>query len=1085
MADTATMKVLIVGSARGLSGDKDRDHQVALFERACWHLGGCLAADGVQIIAGSQDRLTADYHVVQAAMEYESALPIRIMHPEAEPVESYDELIKSGRIVDEPLPGSWHDVWPAQVEAADAVVLIGGGTGPDRAFEVATEKGIPVVLVAAFGGTSQKLFHSYRPKYMSLGLDEKELAGLQEWSVDSPNTIMRILQLSVDARKQADAATSTADGEAAVDFMIITTTPEDYEAVRERLPAPRRVDSVAKGLLSDYLTELPATAADGEPGHHRIVLRCLNESGRLAAASGARDAIDRWRPRCVLLVGTAIGLAPRSVRLGDVIVASEILDYESQEGMPRESADVTSYHTDARLLGIAEEVSHQQRPEWGDIDAVLPGDVVPGLRIGRIAFGDQFARSGESAERLLELEPDLLVVEMGAGEVARALLGLPDSPEFLVICGIGDLAYQEDAPEDVAQWSRYAAAAAATFAVALLKRAPIEARRPKRGPDDRFTLGTRAITDFWTDEDLLGYESYAEAIAGPILSRKTKPPLTIAVQAPWGQGKSSLMRMIRRILDRTYWTYAGTEKGDDSAASQEPERTKFSQLFENLRSGSAGTENMLKLEDTGRIPTVWFNPLYYRKTDQVWAGLAHATLSQLAKQLGELKGPVQREKFWLMLQAARVDFGAIRRDFYKYLLGRFLPKLVCYLGAVSALVVFAGIAGWSGWFGGGVSLAGALAALGHFLFWKARKAENLNLDGKFLQYVREPAYEGKLGLLHLVDQDLDRALKLLAGEHTIAVFIDDLDRCSPETVVEVILAINQFLSLPDRNVIFILGIDMQMVAGALETSLKNSQEAPQTGQHGGKSPGWAFMEKFIQLPFFIPHLEESDAKRFLKAWIDPRQAEAGTQPAAEEVGCQPTEVLEEIGLSGSLDEVEAIEAQLLQEDPQRAMRPAVQRRITQRKVELLSDPEGPALARLVEAALTDLQLNPRAMKRFLNLARLLRALHQRRDPNHDDRYVELLVVRTTQLILSWPEVVRWLQSADSSVTSEGEGVSAVEELEEAAGVADQAKAWQERICKTWGNAPPQAVHDARFFQFVKRITADGPGLNDMYEARLF
>lgn len=60
---------------------------------------------------------------------------------------------------------------------------------------------------------------------------------------------------------------------------------------------------------------------------------------------------------------------------------------------------------------------------------------------------------------------------------------------------------------------------------------------------------TRLATDRWTTEDRLGYEGYAKAIYSFLTHRDTVPPLTIGIQAPWGGGKTSLMRMIQRELD--------------------------------------------------------------------------------------------------------------------------------------------------------------------------------------------------------------------------------------------------------------------------------------------------------------------------------------------------------------------------------------------------------------------------------------------------------------------------------------------------------------------------------------------------------
>jgi hypothetical protein len=57
------------------------------------------------------------------------------------------------------------------------------------------------------------------------------------------------------------------------------------------------------------------------------------------------------------------------------------------------------------------------------------------------------------------------------------------------------------------------------------------------------------ISDYWTVGDQLGYASYADAIAEFIQHEDTRPPLTIGIKAPWGAGKTSLMRMVQDRLD--------------------------------------------------------------------------------------------------------------------------------------------------------------------------------------------------------------------------------------------------------------------------------------------------------------------------------------------------------------------------------------------------------------------------------------------------------------------------------------------------------------------------------------------------------
>ena len=79
--------------------------------------------------------------------------------------------------------------------------------------------------------------------------------------------------------------------------------------------------------------------------------------------------------------------------------------------------------------------------------------------------------------------------------------------------------------------------------------------------------------------------------------------------------------------------------------------------------------------------------------------------------------------------------------------------------------------------------------------WQLVKVNSKPLEGKFAQYVRQPTYEGKLGFFHEIETDVQRVFKLLIAEGKPAVvFIDDLDRCSPGTVAQVIEAMNLFLS---------------------------------------------------------------------------------------------------------------------------------------------------------------------------------------------------------------------------------------------------------------------------------------------------
>src|SRR5262249_14503971 len=60
---------------------------------------------------------------------------------------------------------------------------------------------------------------------------------------------------------------------------------------------------------------------------------------------------------------------------------------------------------------------------------------------------------------------------------------------------------------------------------------------------------THVARDRWTVDDSLGYFPYAYAIYRFLTDKETQPPLAISIQAPWGGGKTSMMRMIQAQLD--------------------------------------------------------------------------------------------------------------------------------------------------------------------------------------------------------------------------------------------------------------------------------------------------------------------------------------------------------------------------------------------------------------------------------------------------------------------------------------------------------------------------------------------------------
>jgi hypothetical protein len=147
--------------------------------------------------------------------------------------------------------------------------------------------------------------------------------------------------------------------------------------------------------------------------------------------------------------------------------------------------------------------------------------------------------------------------------------------------------------------------------------------------------------------------------------------------------------------------------------------------------------------------------------------------------------------------------------------------------------------------------------------------------------VPEPGYAQRLGFLHLVQTDMRRVLDLVATERRpLVVFVDDLDRCSPGTVAQVIEAVNLFLAGEFPNCVFVLAFDPAVVATHVEVAYKDLAGAVADG--GWSSLGWRFLEKIVQLPLGLP---PPDPDRDITRYVDQLLGEGGDpgQPATEPV----------------------------------------------------------------------------------------------------------------------------------------------------------------------------------------------------------
>ncbi|WHH59789.1 P-loop NTPase fold protein [Petroclostridium sp. X23] len=120
--------------------------------------------------------------------------------------------------------------------------------------------------------------------------------------------------------------------------------------------------------------------------------------------------------------------------------------------------------------------------------------------------------------------------------------------------------------------------------------------------------------------------------------------------------------------------------------------------------------------------------------------------------------------------------------------------------------------------------------------WKEKKDDNTTVEN--IRLFRKEFGE-------LIDQSKIKNL---------VVMIDDLDRCTPERVIETLEAVKLFLSVPKTT--FIIAVDTQVIKYSVEKKYpKISEDTIRFSDN--------YIEKIIQLPINIPELSEMDVKNYL------------------------------------------------------------------------------------------------------------------------------------------------------------------------------------------------------------------------------
>lgn len=415
-----------------------------------------------------------------------------------------------------------------------------------------------------------------------------------------------------------------------------------------------------------------------------------------------------------------------------------------------------------------------------------------------------------------------------------------------------------------------------------------------------------ADNDQVTGEDQLGFEHYVTAFVNLIASPYTQPPLTIGIFGSWGMGKSFLLKHIK------------------------------------LRFETPASNDEIK------VHVIDFNAWEYTANQMIWPGLVRKIMQELEKEIS-----------W------RLSFDPrILSRIWRNLKGQALKVRPQLILVISTLVVAVGFALWLA--RGNISLAWTiLTGLGIAgltgLIKLVLDALTEPLSSWVTTIFQEDSPYGKpIDFMARIRADLELLDEKLGSHKRVLILIDDLDRCEPDKVVEVLQAINLLLNF--KSFIICLGIDARIVTRAIEKHYKDL-----LGPAGAS--GYEYLDKIVQIPFRLPTPNPDEIKVFLSK----QMGAPPPHPQPETVGNDliPAERLltqERNGVSisgpGPTSPTDSSDKpQIKEQNSEQPITPEIKYvAFTYDELKTFQD-----LARFLRA-------NPRHLKRLLNVYRLVRTL---------------------------------------------------------------------------------------------------------------
>jgi hypothetical protein len=306
-------------------------------------------------------------------------------------------------------------------------------------------------------------------------------------------------------------------------------------------------------------------------------------------------------------------------------------------------------------------------------------------------------------------------------------------------------------------------------------------------------------------QDHLGFGAYAEALAELIDSPRVATPLTIAIDAPWGAGKTSLARLVEEKVCE--WPHL---RGD-------PQHL-----------------------------VCWFNAWLHSDAPNLGTALSAAVGKTVAR------GRLPWRRLVSPIPAGMLSPAERRRRHALVLLVAALAAVMLAF-VLPALGVYSISRQASGLLGAGV-LAGVPIAVS---LWTSA----LGAAQATATFVNDPQSQASTGsMADVASQFAGLVRAATRNRRRLVIFIDDLDRCAPDRAMRICETASLLLSVPDVVTVLIGDISALRRFAVQRSSTRINEpetEGHQPEQRQAGEYGRNYVDKIVQLEFSLPPSDRS------------------------------------------------------------------------------------------------------------------------------------------------------------------------------------------------------------------------------------